>query len=122
LTKHLVDDVETLHITAHQGPVIIQEGVVSGASIGHGTILMRDRLGANGVATSFTVRSGAGSVRGFGTAVLRVNGGSVSYRGTARLVGGTGRYGRVRAPHLTVTGTGSLAGETTLHVTGVEWY
>jgi hypothetical protein len=122
VTEHLVDDTETVHITSHQGAIIVQQGLVTGASIGRGTIVLRNRLGADGVTTSFTVRSGDGLVRGLGTAVLQVEGATVNYRGRARIIGGTGRYSHIRASRLTVTGSGSLSGETTLHVTGVEWY
>jgi hypothetical protein len=122
-TRHLLDDTETVHITSRQGAIIIQQGVVKGTSIGTGTIVMHDRLTAGGgVTSSFTVTSAGGSVRGIGRAALEVNGMTVHYHGTARLVSGTGRYSRVRASHLRVTGHGTLAGQTTLHVTGVEWY
>jgi hypothetical protein len=122
VTKHVVDNTERVHITAHQGSVIIQEGVVTGTPIGNGTVVMRDRLTANGVITTFTVKTGAGSVHGLGNAVLQVQGSGVHYRGIARITGGTGRFSRVRDAHLTVNGSGSLSGDTTLHVTGVEWY
>jgi hypothetical protein len=120
--RHIVDDIEKVQITGHQGPFIIEQGVVNGTPIGSGTIVMRDRLTGGGVTVSFTVRGGGGSVRGIGQATLEVQGPNVSYHGTARLVGGTGTYRHVQAAHLTVTGNGSLSGATTLHVTGVEWY
>lgn len=121
-TRHIVNDIEKVHITGHQGPFIIQQGVVNGTPIGSGTVVMRDRLTGGGVTVSFTVRGEGGSVRGLGQATLEVQASNVSYHGTARLVGGTGTYSHVQAAHLTVTGNGSLSGATTLHVTGVEWY
>jgi hypothetical protein len=122
LTKHLVDNTENVHITSHQGAIIVQEGVVTGSPIGNGSVVMRNRLTGSGVITTFTVKGSEGSFRGLGNAVLQVQGSTVRYRGTARIIAGTGRYSRVRAPHLTVVGSGSLSGDTTLHVTGVEWY
>jgi hypothetical protein len=122
LSRHVVDNTERVHITSRQGALIIQEGVVTGAPIGNGTVVMRNRLTANGVVTSFTVRGSGGSVHGLANAALQVQGSGVHYRGTARITGGTGRFSRVRPAHLTVTGSGSLSGDTTLHVTGIEWY
>jgi hypothetical protein len=122
LTQHLVDDIEQVHITSRQGPDIIQQGVVTGTPIGSGTVVMHDRLTASGVNVSFTVTGGGGTVTGLSVASLQVKGSTVKYSGTAHLTGGTGRYSRVRAPHLTVTGSGLLSGQTTLHVTGLEWY
>jgi hypothetical protein len=121
LTQHLLNNVESVHIVARQGPYIIQQGVVTGAPIGTGTVVMRDRLTGTGVVVSFTVKGGSGTVTGRGSATLHVNGASVSYHGTAHLTGGTGIYSRVRAPHLTVVGSG-VGGNVTLHVTGTEWY
>jgi hypothetical protein len=122
LARHVVDNTERVHITGRQGGLIIQQGVVTGAPIDNGTVVMRNRLTGGGVITAFTVKGSAGSVRGLGNAVLEVQGSNVHYRGTARIVGGTGRFSRVRSAHLTVTGNGSLSGDTTLHVTGIEWY
>jgi hypothetical protein len=122
LTRHVVDNVETVHITSRQGPLIIQEGVVTGSPFGRGTIVLHNRLNGTGVVSAFEVKGGAGSVRGLGSTVLQVQGARVHYRGTARLIGGTGAYSRVRAAHLTVSGSGTLSGNTTLHVKGIEWY
>jgi hypothetical protein len=122
LTRHVVDDTEKVQITGHQGQLIIQRGVVIGTPIGSGTVIMRDRLTGDSVNVAFTVAGGGGSVNGLGVASLQVKGASVIYHGTAHLTGGTGIYSRVQAPHLTVTGSGTLSGQTTLHVIGVEWY
>jgi hypothetical protein len=122
VAKHVVDNTERVHITGRQGALVIQQGIVTGAPIGNGTVVMRNRLTAQGVITSFTVKGSTGSVRGLGNATLQVHGSNVHYRGTARIVGGTGRFSRVRSAHLRVTGSGSLSGDTTLHVTGIEWY
>jgi hypothetical protein len=122
LTRHIVDNVETVHITSRQGAIIIQEGAVTGTPIDRGTIVLHNKLSGTGVVSAFEVKGGAGSVRGLGSTTLQVQGTSVHYRGTARLIGGTGAYSRVRAAHLTVTGSGTLSGDTTLHVKGIEWY
>jgi hypothetical protein len=111
-----------VQITGHQGALITQRGAVTGTPIGAGTIVMRDRLTGGGVRVAFTVSGVGGSVSGTGAATLHVDGSTVQYHGTAELTGGTGRFSRVRAPNLTVTGSGSLSGDTTLHVTGDEWY
>jgi hypothetical protein len=75
------------------------------------------------VTSSFKVNSGDGSVTGRASVQLRITGGTVTYHGTARLTGGTGRFRRVRAPHLTVAGSGDLRGtRMIIHVSGTEWY
>lgn len=122
VTAHQLNNIESVHIVSHQGPYIIQQGVVTGPPIGNGTVVMRDRLTGTSVVVQFTVRGSQGSVDGLGTAQLVVSRGGVTYRGTAHVVSGTGIYTHVSAPHLTVIGSGSIAGNTTLHVTGVEWY
>jgi len=122
LTEHQLDNVESVHIVSRQGPYIIQQGVVTGPPIGNGTVVMKDRLTGTSVVVAFTVKGAQGTVNGRGTAQLHVSNGSVSYKGSAHIVSGTGIYSHVRAPHLTVIGTGSFGGKTTLHVTGTEWY
>jgi hypothetical protein len=114
---------EVVHITSQQGSTITQQGFVTGSPIGIGTVVMHDHVAAGPVTSSFTVKGGDGSVTGLASVQLQITNGTVTYRGTARLTGGTGRYSAVRAPRLTVAGSGDIRGtRMVIHVTGAEWY
>jgi hypothetical protein len=122
VSEHNVDIVEAVHITSRQGSLVMQQGDVTGSPIGHGTIVMRDVLNGTGAAVDFTIHTRGGSVVGNANATLQVKGSTVLYGGIAHLTHGTGLFSRVRAPHLTVTGSGDLRGTATFKVSGTEWY
>lgn len=122
-SRHLVSSTEVVHITSQHGSTIVQQGLVTGSPISNGTVVVRAHVAGGPVTSSFTVDGADGSVTGRATVQLLVTGGTVTYHGTARLTGGTGRYTRVRAPQLTVAGSGDIRGtRMIIHVSGSEWY
>ncbi|MGA9857943.1 MAG: hypothetical protein WBQ18_08765, partial [Solirubrobacteraceae bacterium] len=113
-TKHAVNLTWIAHVTARHGWTYIEHGSVTGPPIGSATVILQARLTASGVTTLFTIGGSGGSITGRSETAVHLSSGSVLYRGTASLNGGTGRYRHLRLSQLTVTGKGNLKGSQTV--------
>ncbi len=109
-----------LHYVTARGSYLLEEGSASGP-LG-GTVKARVRIAAD-ISGSFTFYPRGGTISGYGLAGLHESGRYVSFGGTLKVLGGTGRYahasghGRLYGvynrgtPHLelTIQTTGSLS-------------
>jgi len=117
---------ERLTITAHlhyvtaKGSYLLEEGSASGP-LG-GTVKARVRITAD-ISGSFAFYPRGGSISGYGSGTLHESGTYVSFGGTLKVLGGTGRYAHARGSgrlygvynrrtprlELTIQTTGSLS-------------
>jgi hypothetical protein len=90
---------ERLSMTAHlryltaKGAYLLEEGSASGPLAG--TVKARVRFTAD-ISGSFEFYPHGGSISGYGSARLHESGTYVSFGGTVRITGGTGRYAHAR--------------------------
>jgi len=86
---------ERLTITAHlhyvtaKGSYLVEEGAASGPLAG--TVKARVRIAAD-ISGSFTFYPRGGTISGYGAATLHESGRYVSFGGSMKVLGGTGRY------------------------------
>ena len=87
----------------------IQQGTLRGAPFGTGKMVLNSSLKQARVTSTFTVTTAAGRVSGRATARLTLDGDTSSYKGTATLTGGTGRYRAITGTNITFTGKGPVS-------------
>jgi hypothetical protein len=87
----------------------IQQGTLRGAPFGSGRMVLASTLKQARVNSTFTVTTSAGRVSGRASARVTVDGDTSSYKGTATLTGGTGRYRRITGRNITFTGKGPVS-------------
>jgi hypothetical protein len=90
----------------------IKRGTLRGAPFGAATMVLRSALKEARVTSTFTVTNAAGRVTGRATARVTVDGDTSSYKGTATLTGGSGRYRRISGTNITFTGKGPVSAKT----------
>ncbi len=106
-TAHLVQ-------TAKPGRLAsVQEGTLRGTPLGSGRMVLRSTLKQATVTSTFTVTTKAGRVSGRATARLTLDGDTATYKGTATITSGTGRYRRARGSNITFTGVGPVSAKRT---------
>lgn len=98
-----------LHYVTAKGSYLLEEGSASGLLAG--TVRARIRITA-GIAGSFTFFPRGGSINGRGAGVLHESGTYVSFGGTLKVLGGTGRYAHA-------SGSGGLYGVYDRHTLGL---
>jgi hypothetical protein len=86
-------------------------GTVSGEPFGDGTVTLEVTLASGTASGPFRIRAEGGSVFGETELTYEIAGGEISFRGTARFVGGTGEYRGIRAENLTATDVNTLDGQ-----------
>jgi hypothetical protein len=118
---------ESLAISAHlhyvraRGSYLLEEGSASGP-LG-GIVKAHVRITAD-ISGSFTFYPSGGSISGYGSATLRESGSKVSFAGSIKVLGGTGRYAHASG-HGALSGTynrGTSRLELTIHTTGTLSY
>jgi hypothetical protein len=82
-----------LHYVTARGSYLLEEGSASGPLAG--TVKARVRITAD-ISGSFAFYPRGGSISGYGSATLHESGAYVSFGGTLRVLGGTGRYAHAR--------------------------
>jgi hypothetical protein len=98
-TEHLAMTAHLRYLTA-KGAYLLEEGPASGPLAG--TVKARVRFTAD-ISGSFEFYPHDGSISGYGSAKLHESGTYVSFGGTVKITGGTGRYAHAR-------GSGGLYG------------
>src|SRR3954447_25817389 len=84
-----------VHSAGHDSLGLLYKGTVRSRTFGRGTVV--EHIGALGLRGTFTITYRRGKVRGTSVAHARPRAdGSLSFTGTYKLVGGTGRYRHVR--------------------------
>jgi hypothetical protein len=91
-TERLAMTVHLRYLTA-RGAYLLEEGSASGPLAG--TVKARVRFTAD-ISGSFEFYPQGGSISGYGSARLHESGTYVSFGGTVRVTGGTGRYAHAR--------------------------
>jgi len=95
----------------NSGATLRQSGPFSGTPLGAGTLNVTTAVGrGKGARVTFRMFNRRGQIWGAGDVKLTFRGSQVSYRGTARITGGSGAYSRVRGSGLQLTGGGDLTG------------
>jgi hypothetical protein len=96
---------------SNSGATLRQSGPFSGNPLGSGTLKVTTAVGrGKGARVSFRMFNRRGQIWGVGDVTLTFRGSEVSYRGSARITGGSGAYSRVRGSGLQLTGGGDLTG------------
>jgi hypothetical protein len=86
-------------------------------------MLLRVAPGGPGVRATFTVTLPNGTMRGMGSARIRLGQTVVHFNGDCDVIGGTGAYADAHGSDLRYTGSGASNGSTsTVHLTGKLWY
>lgn len=78
-----------LHFIKARGSYLLEEGSASGSLAG--TVTARVRITAS-ISGYFTLHPRGGSISGYGSGTLHESGSDVSFGGTVKVTGGTGRY------------------------------
>lgn len=91
----------------------IQQGTIRGTPFGTGKMILRSTLKQARVNSTFTVTTVAGRVAGTATARLTLDGDTATYKGTATITSGTGRYRNARASNIRFTGVGPVSAKNT---------
>jgi hypothetical protein len=99
---------------AKPGPLsAVQSGPIRGTPFGTGMMVLRSTLKLARVNSTFTVTTKAGKVAGRATARLTLDGDTATYKGTASVTSGTGRYRRARGQNITFSGVGPVSAAST---------
>jgi hypothetical protein len=99
---------------AKPGPLsAVQSGTIRGTPFGTGTMVLRSTLKMARVNSTFTVTTKAGKVSGRASARLTLDGDTATYKGTAAVTSGTGRYRRARGQNITFSGVGPISAAST---------
>lgn len=102
----------TLRMAPGGGAALLQTGTFTGVPLGSGTAKARTFVGqGRGSVVRFVLANDRGSVRGVADCAVGFGGGQITYRGRAKITGGTGAFRRMRARGLRVSGSGPLSGE-----------
>jgi len=91
----------------------VQQGTVRGTPFGTAKMVLRSTLKQATVSSTFTVTTSAGRVSGTATARLTLDGDTATYKGTARITSGTGRYRNASASGIAFTGVGPVSAKNT---------
>ncbi len=91
----------------------VQGGTIRGTPFGTARMVLRSTLNQARVSSTFTVTTSAGRVTGTATARLTLDGDTATYKGTARITGGTGRYRNATATNITFRGVGPVSAKST---------
>lgn len=91
----------------------VQEGTVRGTPFGSAKMVLRSTLKQARVSSTFTVTTKAGRVSGTSIARLTLDGDTATYKGTATITSGTGRYRNASASNIRFTGVGPVSAKTT---------
>jgi hypothetical protein len=88
--------------------VAVQRGPIRGTPFGTATMVLRSTLNQAHVTSTFTVTTKAGRVQGSAGARLTLDGDTATYRGTATITSGTGRYRHATGSKIAFTGVGPV--------------
>ena len=102
------------HLAVVVTPLVLQDaGTVTGSPVGSGNITLRYRLlPERGTAiTTFIIVNARGTVRGKAVSQYTADNVSITFTGTARLSGGTGRYAGISSGHLEFNALHSITGK-----------
>lgn len=103
-----------LHHREPATKTIEQRGTVSGKPFGKGSLTLRSKLVARKkLSFSVRLRTAKGTVTGNGTATVKASGNRSSFRGTLRILAGSGAYRRISRTTITVAGTGDSTSRST---------
>lgn len=91
----------------------VQRGTITGVPFGSGRMLLRSTLKQARVTSTFTLTTKLGNVSGTATARLTLDGDTANYKGTARIVSGTGRYRHALGSNIAFTGVGPVSAKST---------
>ena len=116
-SRRSVNETASLHRTSRHGTIVTEVGTGSGTF--RCPINLRIEVEEENLTFTFTCHTSAGLVSGGGYIHLHVADPVSKISGTASLSHGSGRYSRIHASGLRVTGTVVTSSyATTLHVTG----
>jgi hypothetical protein len=113
-TSRLLSASGELHRTAKPSNTSsVQAGAVTGKPFGAGQMVLRSSLRQATVTSTFTLTTKAGIVRGRATARLTLDGDTATYKGTATITSGTGRYRGVKGTNIRFRGVGPVSAKHT---------
>jgi hypothetical protein len=117
-----LDELAVLTLTRRASPThYFQQGTVTGTY--DGTIVLEASVTSKGVLVRFTATLSGGTLVGRGVVVAVIHGlATPGLRGTAAIVGGTGRFAGLHGPALTVTGRAKAdASHARVRLAGTVW-
>jgi len=91
----------------------VQQGTMRGRPFGTGSMVLRSTLKQARVTSTFTLKTKAGMVRGRAIARLTLDGDTATYKGTATITSGTGRYRGATGSNIRFTGVGPVSAKST---------
>jgi hypothetical protein len=107
-----LDVTSTVRMLPGGGATLVQEGTFAGRPLGRGKVRVRTQVGkGRGSVVRFTMRNSRGSITGTGDVAVTFKGSLILYQGTAKIISGTGKFRRMRASGLRVSGRGRVSGE-----------
>ena len=120
--SHSVDQTWQVHQVSVEGGVTTDQGSVTGAPFGPGTVLLRSKAAGTTVQTTFTERFPKGTVKGtIAISFTVVGAGKVRYSGHGSFTGGTGIYRNASGPIQSFTGA-NAGSKATLKIKGTVSY
>jgi hypothetical protein len=86
----------------------VQQGTIRGTPFGTATMVLRSTLKQARVTATFSVTAKAGRVAGNASARLTLDGDTATYKGTATITSGSGRYRHATGSKIAFTGVGPV--------------
>jgi len=107
---HRDSSTSTVHKVSGSGATTVYEGTMRSSAFGRGTVHQVVRLGSGlKVTGNYTVRYKGGTLKGAVTAQAKIGSGGITFTGTAKVTGGTGRFKGAKGS-ARYTGTANVAG------------
>lgn len=102
----------TVHKVSGSGSKTVYTGNMTSTALGRGTVRQTVILGKGlNVTGSYVITYRGGTVRGTVKAKAKISGGKITFTGTSRVTGGTGKY-KGASGSSNYTGTANLSGTT----------
>jgi hypothetical protein len=113
-----LNDTGHLHLTSHHSFTLNERGTASG-TISGSIYIHLNIVSVNHVTAEVNIYPRGGSITGHASASYRSSGAYATFRGTMRIVRGTGRYAHASGSGLIFTGTIQRSNDAvTVHVSG----
>ena len=109
---HTDNSTATVHKVSGSGNTTVYSGNMTSTALGRGTVRQTVILGKGlAVTGNYVVTYSGGTVRGTVKAQAKISGGKITFTGTARVTGGTGKF-KGATGSSRYTGTANLSGTT----------